>query len=525
MMQLYPHQTTVIDELRQGLKAGHIRQILGAPTGSGKTVVAAQIILNAAQRGKKSLFIVDRITLVQQAVNHLEALGLAAGIIQGENTHRQHDENVIVASIQSLRRRGIPDVDLIIVDECHVLHKAHIELMQQRDLVPVLGLSATPMREGLGLLFSNLVRAPSTADLIQNKYLVPFRCFGPSVPDLKNVQVQRGDFVESQLAEIMQKREIVGDVVSTWKRLGENRKTICFAVNIAHSKALTSAFQSEGINAAHLDCYAEDAERNEAIMRFRYGDIQILSSVAVLAVGFDAPEASCIVMARPTMSEMLFIQQAGRGPRLCEGKNDVILLDHAGNCARFGLPQNFVIPDLDNGTGKNKKTVERDGHETKPCSECGFMILVGEKVCHNCGHERTRQSSVVQVDGDLIPLSPEAEAHQKFAPCRYCGGESVRLTEAKGPHGSGVTCNDCDKHLGWMPKAKVIDQKQFYLELVGYAFARNFKPGWAAHSYRDKFGSFPPDSYKAHEPITPSLETLRWLKHRQIRFAKSRKAS
>jgi superfamily II DNA or RNA helicase len=151
MFDLYPHQGQVIEDLRDGARRGHKRQVLGLATGGGKTVVASHIAKAAAEKERRALFIVDRIELVGQAVNTFAAVGLTVGILRGEDTCFTEQDDIIVASIQTIAARRAPDwVDLVMIDECHILHREHIRLMDAWSALPVIGLSATPLRKGLG---------------------------------------------------------------------------------------------------------------------------------------------------------------------------------------------------------------------------------------------------------------------------------------------------------------------------------------------------------------------------------------
>ena len=235
----------------------------------------------------------------------------------------------------------------------------------------------------------------------------------------------------------------------------------------------------------HMDAYTPPDERREIIKAFRSGDVQVLSSVAILSLGFDAPEASCVISARPTLSEGLFMQQAGRGPRLAPGKTDVILLDHAGNCARHGLPQNFEIPPLDESTERpaaSRRTKER---KAAPCPECKFMITPEERECPNCGWLRVRKSNVHFIDGQLTSL--DADFTTKTA------------TELH----------------------KLI----FYAELLGFAKHKGYKRGWAWHKFNGRFGHGPEgDQYWNMLPREPSQATLRWIQSRIIAWRKAQSA-
>lgn len=490
-IELRPYQHQTIHDLRQGFAEGHRRQIVGSPTGSGKTVLAAAIAeLAKRKNGSQAWFLCDRTPLIGQTVRSFEALGLNVGMVWRDLGDHRGDEDVVVASTQTLasryRRTGrLPDsAGMVIIDEAHILHSYHVELMTRWDALPIVGLSATPMRRGLGLHFTRLVRGPSIAELVEQGYLVGFRAYGPSEPDLRGVRIKAGDFVESDLADVMSAKEVIGDVVSNWERLGDNRSTIVFAVNIAHSTSLVDAFCAAGHAAAHIDCHTKEPDRERIYADFRAGEIKILSSVAVLSLGFDVPSVGCVVMARPTMSEALYIQQAGRGTRLSDGKQDCLLLDHAGNVARFGLPQRFVVPDLDTRKPEERERTKRSKQrKAEPCPECSAMMEPHDRECPECGHAPRRKNAVGHRDAQLVSLD---------------GGDSRLSPE---------------------------DRKRTYLELIHYAQSRGWSGGWAYHKFIEKFGTKPPFAWRDLEPVPPSPATMRWVKSRMIAWAKGNNAN
>jgi DNA repair protein RadD len=490
MFDLYPHQEQVITELRAGFVAGHKRQVLGMGTGSGKTVIAAHIARSAVARGKKVLFIVHLKELAGQAVRHFAAMGLRVGILRGEDTDYSRDDDIVVASIQSIRTRSAPAwIDLIVIDEVHVLHGEHIRLMESWNALPFIGLSATPMRRGLGGLFTNLVRGPTVAWLTENRYLVPSRAYAPGAEHIERILagVSAGttthgyDFRDHDLAKAVNTPEIVADIVSTWQKLGEDRQTLCFAVNIAHSRAITGEFQAVGIAAAHVDAFTEDSETREKIAAFRARDMRILSSVTKLATGFDVPDAACLILARPTLSVMLDMQMKGRGLRTAPGKTDCIILDHAGNCLRHGLPVHFRIPDLDAGEAPERGAAKRkDEPKMVACSFCGAVMEPGQRICPACGIDRPHPPARVnQTDGDLVEY--------------------------------GARTADCaDDPLEW------------YLGFRWFAQERGWKPGWASNQFKAKFGQWPLRTWEHSIPTPPSPRQMRYIKSRMIAFARSK---
>jgi superfamily II DNA or RNA helicase len=140
MFDLHPFQEDIIRELRRGYAAGHRRQMCALATGGGKTVVASHLIRSASAKGHRSIFIVDRIELVNQAVDTLQAVGLRVGQMQSSNTWVHPDDEVVVGTRQTFAARGTPPAGFAIIDEAHVLSKDHIKLMESWNRVPFIGL-------------------------------------------------------------------------------------------------------------------------------------------------------------------------------------------------------------------------------------------------------------------------------------------------------------------------------------------------------------------------------------------------
>jgi len=496
MLQLRDYQQNAIDALREGIRAGHKRQIYSAPTGSGKTETACGIVRLAVEQGTRPWLIVDRIVLADQTKARFEKYGLRCGIMQGANTDRRPDDDVVIATAQTLEARmkydpHILDGNLIIIDEAHALRQSMKKLIRRFDAVPFIGLTATPHNSDLGLYFSNLIRGPSTRELIDSGQLVPFRIYAPTDPDLSGVRFERGDFVEADLEKTM--TAITGDVVSHWQRLGEDRPTIAFCVNVKHAKELADQFNDEGIPAGVVHGTTPMIERAELYRKLADGEIRVLTSVYVLGVGFDLPDVSCLIMARPTASEALFIQQAGRGARPARGKADCILLDHAGNTVRHGRPENYIAPDLGEVEKRTRKERKPQVRKACVCGSCGYVMEDFVEQCPKCLAQYKARGMVVVRDGRL------AEIEQEPTP----------------------------------PEETHAYKRRFYKELLGYAAEKDYRQGWAVHQFQERYGCPPWEDgtiqrYNAIVPETPSQETRRWIQNRitywRIRQAKSREA-
>lgn len=487
---LRPYQSEALDAVRANIRKKITSQILQLATGGGKTTIASAIMQGAVAKGNRAMFVVDSLELVDQAAARFVADGMDVGVIQGDHVMTDYSKPVQVATIQTLRKRW-PRMTkslkpaVLVIDEAHVCHKAHEDIISEclQNGTVVLGLSATPFRKGLGRVYREIVVGATTADLTNDGYLVPARCYAPFIPELKGLKAKsNGDWNEDDLAELMGDAQIVGDVVDNWLKLAEGRQTIVFAANVAHSRLLCDSFQARGISAAHIDGYeADSAERTRKINDFRAGRIRVLCNCAILTKGFDAPETSCIVLARPTKSLMLHIQCIGRGLRTAEGKQDCIIIDHAGNVLRNGLPTDDLPQELDDGDSKrnlDRKQREKKDPVSKPCAKCGYVST--RHKCPACGFAPEARKDVEVKDGQLYE----------------------------------VTTGDVKK----------FDTKELaalYSELLGYARSRGYQDGWAYHKC-SAYAGRAPKAKNSIQPTPPSPKTLNIIKHLNIKAAKQR---
>jgi DNA repair protein RadD len=247
---------------------------------------------------------------------------------------------------------------------------------------PFIGLSATPWARGMGLYWDVLLR-PVTIPELQG-VLTPFRVLAPPPPDLTGVHVNKGDYVTEELAERCDRPEIVGNVVATWKRHASDRRTLVLGVDCNHAKHLQERFVEAGIACEYCDGDTPMFEREDMFKRLESGETQIISNVRTLDTGLDLPFVSCIVDARPTKSRILYVQSVGRGITAREGKEDCLILDHAGNCLRFGTIDQTSSDALDDDD--ERKSAERQPEKAKLCPECHCVQVPGARECPECGH-------------------------------------------------------------------------------------------------------------------------------------------
>lgn len=406
-MQLRPYQEKIIDDVRSAFSGGANRVVVYMPTGVGKTVVASRIINLAIQKGSCVLFMAHRQELVRQASSHVRKYGLPHGTIMA-GCPEDRSKKLQIASIGTLARREFPDSDLSFFDEVH-----HCVSRQWRDLAEksrkVIGLTATPRRldgRGLGDIFCTMVKSPSIAWFVQKGYLVKPRIFAPFVPDFSKFQLQGGDFSRSQTSSQMSEPDIVGDVVKQWLKTANGLQTICFACNIDHSKKICEAFRAQGVSAEHVDGNTPKDERDKITGRFACKLFQILCNVEVFTEGFDCPEVGCIIMARPTASEALYLQMAGRALRKADGKNECIIMDHAGNAVNHGHILEDRKWELDKTPPKKKELGET--FPIKICPQCWAVYRPHVMVCSQCGHDfEAKQREIIASQEELHELTLE----------------------------------------------------------------------------------------------------------------------
>jgi superfamily II DNA or RNA helicase len=272
-VNLYPIQEKIINACRDEFRK-HKRFVLKAPTGVGKTIIATWIIKQAMNRGKRILFVCDRISLINQTSSVFVEYGIQHGVFQAQHVDYNPGLQVQIGSIQTLARRRQREYDMIIIDECHTWYSAHKKLLEYNPDAYILGLSATPFTKGLGKYFESFIEPLSVRDAIDNGYLCDFEIYGPETIDLSGVRVVAGDYKEDDLALAADKPELVADVVKTWLNLARGLKTIVFSVNVAHGRHLEKEFRKSGINAREINGYmpkeGEDGA-NKIIQDFKIG--------------------------------------------------------------------------------------------------------------------------------------------------------------------------------------------------------------------------------------------------------------
>jgi superfamily II DNA or RNA helicase len=494
--ELRPYQIDVIENCRRKIAEGLRKQIIVAPTGAGKTIVASAIIKAAVAKAKRAMVLGHTREIIAQTSGKLYAEGIDHGIVQAGFPSREAP--VQVATIQTLwaramrsSRMAMPPADLLVVDECHhATAETWRKIIAAYPQAVLIGLTATPCRgdgRGLGGIFDAIVECPQVPELIKQGYLVGTRVYAPAGPDLTGVKSRAGDYIEDQLARCMDRDGLVGDIVTHWHKWGERRKTVAFAVNVAHSLHIRDEFIRSGVRAEHVDGSTPKMERDAILARLASGETEVVSNCMVLTEGWDLPAVACCILARPTKKMGLYRQMVGRVLRPAPDKSNAIVLDHAGSTYLHGFVEDRVEWTLDpEGRPKNKSRAARaDGHGSRlvDCTSCGSLRVAGER-CSHCGFLPQRRGEPVEfADGDLALVDRKSRQAKKFS--------------------------DPTERMRW------------HSMLAHIAAKRGYNPGWTAHKFKDRFGVWPADRHPAL--VEPSPEVLSWVRSRDIAWAKSRK--
>lgn len=408
---LRPYQNTLVERTRANFIVGRRRQLLVLPTGGGKTICFSYMAGAAKSKGLTVWILAHRVELLEQISKTLTDFGVHHGMI-APGFVGDRRQQVQVASVFTLARRldRYQAPDLIIVDEAHhaISKSTWGTVINTFPKARLLGVTATPIRlsgEGLGDLFEVMVQGPTVSDLIEQGALSPYRLFAPAGVDLSGVHSKMGDFVRGELADAMNKRSITGDAVSHYNKLAPGKRAIAFCVSVEHAEHVATQFREAGIPASSIDGSMDKSLRKSVLASFTAGDIRVLTSCDLVSEGFDVPSIECAILLRPTQSLGLYLQQVGRALRLFPGKTEAIILDHAGNVKRHGLPDEDRIWSLD---GKSKKRGSKPSEAPiKTCPKC-FATVASLATHCLCGHEFEAVARVVeQVDGELEEVNVE----------------------------------------------------------------------------------------------------------------------
>ena len=473
VFQLRPYQRNLLCRVQYALAANpKSRLMLQLPTGGGKTVIAGALLADWLQNGRRAVWLTHRKELAEQTRGMLTNAGVSA--IANVNWTSGDDaptmaRGVVILMAQTVGRRAARHLhrhsgldpesrggvwnryhanDLLVIDEAHHAAADGWTRAMRQWPGPIVGMTATPWRlsekEGFDHLFDDLLCGPQTADLqaldepalCQAQVVIP-----PPEQRIAGGAVDRtGDYTEAGIAQANRDRPdiMTAGALAFWQKhaaypLNNHRQTIAYAVSVDHARNLAAVFNDDGIPAAVILGDTNREERDKAIAGFRDGDIKILVNVIVATEGFDLPDASCVIIARPTMSLALYLQMVGRGLRPKPDGGDCLILDLAANSERHGLPEDnrewSLKPRGASGTGvapivwcPTEWCDVASRASSHHCRGCGYSF---GKDCDRCGRWRSYRSrwqyethcgDAHQHVCDLCHIDAHIQAHLPVAP-------------------------------------------------------------------------------------------------------------
>lgn len=365
-ISLRPYQREAVDAVHRAGVEGCMAPAVGLPTGTGKTVVFSALAQERAELGR-TLILAHRDELLRQAADKYREVNPGADVGFVQAGMNDIDHAVVVASVQSLsqprRLDSFPwrDVKTCVTDEAHhATATTYLRIQERLDPECLhLGVSATLERGdkvGLGAVWKQVVYLKTLQEMIEAGYLVDIRAKAIRLNyNLGQLRTSRGDFVASQVSEVLQATKAYSVAANAYLEHAPGRKAIIFTPTIADAKEMAATFRAAGIPAEHVDGEMEYTERRAALRRFSTGETMVMANAMVLTEGYDEPSVDCIIVARPTKSRPLYVQMVGRGTRLYPGKADLLVLDMMGNDNRVDLQ---TLPRL---FGLRASDVEREG--------------------------------------------------------------------------------------------------------------------------------------------------------------------
>jgi superfamily II DNA or RNA helicase len=517
---LRDYQLAALDSARANIRAGKRRQIICAPTGAGKTVIALGFMQAATSVGSRSAFITDRSALIDQTSMAMDKYGIRHGVMQADHWRSSPYALVQLVSAQTLGRRlgkggyvdyHLRDLKFVLIDEAHTLYASTLEWLATLPAhVAVIGLTATPFTKGLGRHYQAIINAATTDGLVGAGVLVKPIVYTAVEANISGVEVKStGEWDEKGLESAGVK--IVGDVATEYvkrstEHFGDPAKAIVFSSTVVHGEEICRAMAGLGLNFQNISYLDDEDERRAKIAEFRKPDSAItgLVSCDALAKGFDVPDVKICILCRPLRKSLTtHIQQIGRVMRPAPGKDKALVIDHTGNALRFlGDTVDFWasgVDELNEGAEKDRaaRAVSEKERKELVCGRCRAIMVPRMSSCPACGWERPHRSSDVTV----------------------VAGGTQRIDLSHQP----------SRRFDFANHPLLRDPQTAFQSFVAWATAR--KRGdetagrrWAAGIYKGVYDRWPPPAFDAlpHHAELATADVEHFCRREMARYAKSR---
>jgi DNA repair protein RadD len=497
MIQLRPDQAQLEQGVYRSWNAGHQNVLVQLPTGGGKSVIVSEIVLKRHMMGAKQCVIAHRKELVGQMSLHVARRGIKHRIIGSSSTvsqiiaeHRREfngrsfispDASCSVASVDTLVSRAdtlkqwAAQIDDWTIDEAHHVlasnkwGKAVAMFPNARGL----GVTATPRRvDGYGLgrhadgVFDTMIQGLPMRELINIGALSDYEI---AIPESdfeidEEAVAPSGDWSTKKMREASKRSHIVGDVVTEYVKRAYGKRTICFATDVETAGEMAQRFNDAGIPTAAVSAETPSDVRNEFIRRFRDGRIWVLVNVDLFGEGFDVPAVEVVIMARPTASLAVYLQQFGRALRVLAGKSHGLVIDHVSNWKRHHFPDKPHVWTLDRREKRAKKEPDPEDIPLTVCKGCSRPYERCLPRCPYCGTEPPlpdpASRTLQQVDGDLLLLDRAMlERMRQAVMLESPASVADRAGKAAGPSAAAGAANrSMERHAAQQRLRRAIEQ-------------------------------------------------------------------
>lgn len=534
-------------ELKQatydGWNSGHRNMLIQLATGGGKSVIVSGIAYDRHLMGSTQVKIAHRNELVGQLSGHIASRGIPHSIIAPRPTiasivaeHRERfgrsfivpNSKCSVAGVDTLIARQeqlkawAAQVDHWTIDEAHHVLRGNKwgKAVAMFPHAYGLGVTASPIRaDGMGLgaehdgVFHAMVQGPTMRQLIDMGALCDYQIACPT----SDLTVDESDFnKDGDLSPVKgraasKKSHIVSDVVKEYCRYAWGKRGIVFATDVETAGEMALQFQACGIPAAAVSSNTPGDVRREYIKRFRNGSLWILVNVDLFGEGFDVPAVEVVIMARPTASLAVYLQQFGRALRILAGKLYGLVIDLVSNVKRHGLPDKAHVWSLFRRDKKAKKEKDPEEIELTVCKECSRPYERCLPACPYCGAvpplPEPRSRTLIQVDGDITLLTVERLAEMRKATVLESPasmGERVAAV-AGGAAGMAAMNRQMEKHAAQQRLSAALAQWAGVQMAKGRDFAESYRRFYLTTGM-DVMTALALDDRKAYDELAAKVE-------------------
>ena len=369
-MMLRDYQFDLYKKTVEAFKQGFHKPLIVAPCGAGKSYLFAEMI---RKTNGEALVLTHRQELKQQHEELFQNLGIT-------------NARVAMILTEANRLGTSPTPSLIVTDEAHLSRSNSWMKVIEHYNTWTVGFTATPARldgKPLGDIFDTLIEGVDVKWLIKNKHLAPYEYYAPTLVETDGLRKVAGDYVVSDLEQLMNERAIYGNVIEAYRRFAPRERAIAYCVSVEHAEITAENFNSAGISAKAISAGTPQKQREQIMEDFRTGKLTVLCNVGIISEGVSIDEVTCCMLLRPTESVALGIQQMMRCMRYLPGKTAKII-DFVANYTRVGLPDDEREWSLGEPLKRKKQLNENGDFYIRSCPEC-FMTFKTAPVCPFCG--------------------------------------------------------------------------------------------------------------------------------------------